>query len=142
MKVKIVIAALMLAVLAGCEDGEGLVAVTGPTGDNGATVSGRWTGQIHATVNPFPLVPGELLLTQSGTGVTGTLTINGSRTANVTGNLSGSRITGGWIYTDLCGGNASFTADLQQNATRMTGSYSSSDCLGVAAGSFAFERQP
>lgn len=141
MKSRLLLVAAALVVVSGCEDLDGLYAGS-PTEPTAPTLSGRWTGQINATVEPFPLVPGEMQLTQSGSSVTGTVTINNARTGNITGSLSGTRFTGGWIYTDLCGGSASFSADLLQNGTNLTGSYTSSDCLGSNIGTFSFQKQP
>jgi hypothetical protein len=128
-------------VLVGCEEIDGLQAITGPSDQPPAAVlTGHWTGQITSTTSAFPIVEGSVGLTQVGGSVTGELIINGVRAATFNAVLSGTRLTGTWTYNDLCGGSATFAADLAQNAARFTGTYTSTDCLGTVSGSFTFNR--
>jgi hypothetical protein len=133
--------AAAVLVLAACEDIDGLRAITGPADHApAAMLTGDWAGQITSTTSPFPIVEGELRLTQVAGNITGELIINGVRAATFSAVLSGTRLTGTWAYRDLCGGSATFVADLAQHAARFTGTYTSTDCVGTVSGGFTFDR--
>ncbi len=138
--------ALLAAVvlLAGCEEGDGLTAITGvpqnPGGTN-ATISGRWVGDLTSSRDPFVTFPSVMQLAQTGTAVTGTLTISTGRVANVNGTVSGQRMTGTLSFTDVCGGTATTTVDVVLNGTRLSGAYNLNDCGGNQTGGFVLDRQ-
>jgi hypothetical protein len=133
--------AAALVLLGGCDELDGITAVTNGASIQPTSLSGRWVGDYSSNVS-FTTAQAVMELTQTGGSVTGTLTINGARTANVGGTVTGNRFTGNWSYTDSCGGNANTTADLLQNGTRLSGTYTSSDCLGVTTGGYNLTRQP
>jgi hypothetical protein len=129
--------------LAGCEEGDGLSAILGPVVPSvpGLSVTGRWAGDLSSSRDPFVLFPSVLQLSQSGNNVTGTLTISTGRTAAFNGTLSGSRITGSFSFTDVCGGNATTTADVI-GTTRLNGTYNLNDCSGTSTGGYVLDRGP
>src|SRR5215218_3084702 len=125
------------------------LAILGCGGDSGGpsepsiglNITGTFIGDYTATVDPGTVYQGVLQLSQNGNSVSGTLTSNAGRSANVSGTLSGSRLTATFSFTDACGGAASATADITNTATRLTGNYTASDCLGGYNGGFILDKQ-
>ena len=118
--------------LAACGDGG-----TGPE----INVTGTYIGNYTATSAPGVVYEGVFQLTQSGSQVTGTIVTNNGRSANMSGSISGSRITATFTYTDGCAGSASTTADVSSSGTRLSGTYTSNDCLGTYAGGYSLTKQ-
>jgi len=110
---------------------------TGPT----VNITGTFIGDYTATVDPGVIYQGVLQLTQNGSNVTGTLTTNAGRSANVSGSIAGSRLTATFTFTDGCTGSASTTADVTNNATRLTGNYTANDCVGSYTGGYLLIKQ-
>lgn len=127
-------------VLGACEDHEGIPSII--TGPEDASFAGTWTGDYTSSNNPGAVFVATLQLTQTGTNVAGTLTTSPGRSANLTGTVSGSRLTANWTWTDLCAGSAAATLDMAASRSRITGSYSSNDCLGLTSGGLILDRQP
>lgn len=113
----------------------------GSTGPSALNITGTFIGDYTATVDPGTVYQGVLQLTQNGSSVTGTLTTNAGRSANVSGSLSGARLTATFTFTDGCTGLASATADVTASATRLTGNYTATDCLGSYSGGFILDKQ-
>jgi hypothetical protein len=111
---------------------------TGPTSLN---ITGTFIGDYTATIDPGSVYQGVLQLTQHVSNVSGSLTTNAGRSANVSGSLSGTRLTASFNFTDSCGGSANATADITNGATRLTGNYTASDCLGTYSGGFILDKQ-
>ena len=104
-------------------------------------VTGTFIGSYTATLSPGVTYEGVLQLTQSGSQVTGTLTTTAGRSANLSGSISGSRITATFTYTDGCAGSASTTADVSSSGTQLSGTYTTTDCLGTYAGGYSLTKQ-
>lgn len=105
------------------------------------SVSGTYIGDYTNSADPGVVYQGVLQLTQTGGRVTGTLTTNAGRTAAIAGAVDGQRLTVTFTYTDGCSGTASSAADVVQGGTRITGNYSSTDCLGRTAGGYVLVKQ-
>jgi hypothetical protein len=118
--------------LAACGDGG-----TGPE----INVTGTYIGNYTATSDPGVTYEGVLQLTQSGSQVTGTLATNSGRSANISGSISGSRITATFTYTDGCAGSASTTIDISNSGTQLSGTYTATDCTGTYAGGYSLTKQ-
>ena len=133
-------AVLALLAAVGCGGGEGIVSVISPT--TGAPFSGTWRGSYTNTADLGTVFQGVMQLTQTGNSVSGTLTTNEPRSANVTGTVAGTRLNLTFAYTDGCFGGASSVADLVQNPTRLIGTYTSNDaCFGTTSGDYFLDRQ-
>jgi hypothetical protein len=79
-----------------------------------------------------------LHLVQTGTRVTGSLkSEQRRRTARFDGEAHGARITGTLTFTDRCGGTATVTLLMIDQARRLDGSYDAQDCEGAHSGEFA-----
>ena len=128
-------AAVAIALYACGDDGNG------STGPSGVNVTGTFIGDYTAVIEPGVVYQGVLQLTQSGNSVSGTLTTNAGRSASVSGSISGTRLTATFNFTDSCAGSASATADITNNATRLTGNYTANDCVGSYSGGFALDKQ-
>jgi hypothetical protein len=130
----------LLAVM-GCGDGEGIVSVIGPpTGT--APFAGTWRGSYTNTAELGTVFTAVMQLTQTGNSVSGTLTTNEPRAANVSGTVTGNRLNATFAYTDGCVGGASTVADLVQNPTRLIGTYTSNDaCFFNTSGDYFLDRQ-
>ncbi len=126
--------AAALAVLPACGDGGNEPA---PPAD----YTGTWAGDYTVSLQPGVVYQGTLIVSQSGGNITGTLTTNAGRTANVTGTISGNRLTATFTYTDGCAGSASATAQLSADQQTVTGAYQSTDCLGSYTGTFVLQSQ-
>lgn len=114
----------------------------GGNGPSGAlNIAGTFIGDYTATVDPGTVYQGVLQLSQSGSNVSGTLTTNAGRSANVSGSISGTNLTATFTFTDGCSGSASTTADITSSATRLTGNYTANDCLGGYTGGFILDKQ-
>lgn len=111
---------------------------TGP--GNGVSLTGTFIGDYTASANPGVIYQGVLQLTQAESHVTGTLTTNAGRSANFSGDVSGSRLSGTLTFTDGCSGSATSTADIADSGRRLAGNYSASDCLGPYTGGYLLVR--
>ena len=113
--------------------------VTGPEID----VTGIWVGSYTAPTLLLPSVTynGVIEFVQSGSKIAGNLTTNAERSAIISGSISGTRITATFTYMDTCGGSASAMADVTGYGTRLSGTYTSNDCLGTYSGSYNFSKQ-
>lgn len=127
-------------VLGACEDHGGIPSII--TGPQDASFAGTWTGDYTSSNNPGEVFQATLQLAQTGRSVSGTLTTSPGRSANLTGSVMGSRLTANWTWTDLCAGTAGVTLDMAASGTRITGSYSSNDCLGLTTGGLVLDKQP
>lgn len=133
-------AVVVLLAAVGCGEGAGIVSVVTPT--SGATLTGTWRGPYTNTANLGTVFQGVMQLTQTGNSVSGTLTTNEPRSANVSGTFTGNRLNATFAYTDGCIGGASTVADLVQNPTRLIGTYTSNDgCFGSTSGDYFLDRQ-
>ncbi len=110
-------------------------------GPNTPNLTGTFSGDYTVSLDPGTIYQAALHLTQNGSAVSGTLTTNAGRSANVTGSVSGTRLTGSVTFTDGCGGAASTTADITNNGTRLIGNYTANDCLGQYTGTYTLIRQ-
>jgi hypothetical protein len=119
----------------------GSLACGGESFPGASSVAGTWIGDYTSSASPGSMFQGVLQLTQSGTTVTGTLTTNAGRSANVSATLNGLQLSGTLTYTDACTGSATTTADIVQSGSRLTGSYSSTDCLGPTTGGYSLVKQ-
>jgi hypothetical protein len=101
---------------------------------------GRWTGTYTNSSQPDLVFQAVLQLTQNDETITGTLTVGSSRSATVSGEVSGDQMDATFTYTDECGGTASSTADLSDDTVppTLTGQYAAIDCLGESSGEFDF----
>lgn len=101
------------------------------------------TTAMHYTAasNPGVVYQGVLQITQTGASVSGTLTTNAGRSANVGGSVSGTRFTGTFNFTDSCAGSATATADIVSSGTQLTGNYMANDCTGSYSGGFLLVKQ-
>ena len=118
--------------LAACGDGG-----TGPE----INVTGTYIGNYTATSAPGVVYEGVFQLTQSGSQVTGTIVTNTGRSANLSGSISGSRITATFTYTDGCAGSASTTIDISNSGTQLSGTYTATDCTGTYSGGYSLTIQ-
>jgi hypothetical protein len=133
-------AVLALLAVIGCGGGEGVVSIIGPP--TSGTLTGTWRGSYTNTAELGTVFQGVMQLTQTGNSVSGTLTTNEPRSANVTGTFTGNRLNATFAYTDGCIGGASTIADLVQNPTRLIGTYASNDaCFGSTSGDYFLDRQ-
>jgi hypothetical protein len=128
---KLMLTAALAVMIAGCGNS------TGPA----ASLTGTFIGSYTATADPGVVYQGVLQLTQNGANVTGTFTTNAGRSATMAGTVSGSRVTGSYVFTDGCAGSASTTADVTNGGTELTGNYSASDCLGTYSGGYVLTKQ-
>ena len=126
--------AAALAVLPACGDGGSEPA---PLAD----YTGTWVGEYTVSLQPGVIYVGTLVVSQTGSSITGTLSTNAGRTADVTGTISGNRLTATFTYTDSCTGTASATAQLSANQQTVTGTYQSTDCNGSYTGAFVLTAQ-
>ena len=136
---RLLICAAFIFGVGACGGDSGGPSDPGPT--PGLNITGTFIGDYTATADPGTVYQGVLQLTQSGSSVSGSLTTNAGRSANVSGTLSGSRLTASFNFTDACGGSASAIADITNSATRLTGNYTASDCLGGYSGGFLLDQQ-
>jgi hypothetical protein len=134
---KIIIGAAITLALSAC--GGDSSGTTGPSAP--LNIAGTFIGDYTATVDPGTVYQGVLQLAQSGSNVSGTLTTNAGRSANVSGTVSGTRLTATFTFTDGCTGSASTTADITNGTSRLTGNYSANDCVGSYTGGFALNKQ-
>jgi hypothetical protein len=113
--------------------------------DNGPTTPadyvGTWVGDYTVSLQPGTTYQGVMTVAQSGNAVTGTLGTDAGRTADVTGTVSGTRLTGRFTYTDGCDGSATFSATISSGGTQVDGTYQSVDCLGTYSGAFSLTKQ-
>jgi hypothetical protein len=126
--------AAALAVLPACGDGGNEPA---PPAD----YTGTWVGEYTVSLQPGVTYVGTLVVTQTGSTITGTLSTTAGRTADVTGTISGSQMTATFTYTDGCAGSASATAQLSADKLTVTGTYQSTDCIGSYSGTFTLASQ-
>jgi hypothetical protein len=105
------------------------------------TLTGTFIGSYTAAPTPGVVYEGVAQLTQTGGSVSGTLTTNAGRSANIAGSLTGSRLTATFTFTDTCAGSASTTADIVDGGDRLTGNYQATDCLGSYSGGYNLTRQ-
>jgi hypothetical protein len=110
---------------------------TGPSVD----ITGTFIGDFTSSLTPGAMYQETLQLTQSGSNVSGTLTTNTGRSGTVSGSVSGTRLTATVTLTDVCGGSSETTADITDNATRLTGNYAADDCFGSYTGGFVLDKQ-
>jgi len=113
----------------------------GTTGPSVPNIAGTWSGTYTASVNPGVVYQAVFQLSQSGANISGTFTSNAGRSANLSGSISGTRLTGTSTFSDGCTGTASNTADITNNATRLTGNYTANDCIGAYSGGFVYNKQ-
>jgi hypothetical protein len=104
-------------------------------------ISGTWIGAYTNTNNPGLVAEGVLQLEQDGADVTGTLTTNVGRRADVIGEVTDLGFVATFVYTDTCAGTAETTADIVANGTRLVGNYTSSDCIGDTGGGYSLAKQ-
>ena len=114
---------------------------TGAATGSQVNVTGTFIGSYTATSDPGVTYEVVLQLTQSGSQVTGTLATNIGRSANLSGSISGSRITGTYTFTDGCAGSASTIADVSSSGTQLTGTYTTTDCTGTYSGGYSLTKQ-
>ncbi|MBP2647259.1 MAG: hypothetical protein H6Q77_883 [Gemmatimonadetes bacterium] len=126
--------AAALAVLPACGDG-------GSAPTTPANYTGTWVGDYTVSLQPGVTYVGTLVVSQTGSSITGTLTTNAGRTANVSGIISGRHMTATFTYTDGCVGSASATANLSADGQTVTGQYQSTDCIGSYTGTFVLRAQ-
>lgn len=129
-----VLLAAALVLLPACGDGD-----NEPTPP--ADYNGTWIGDYTVSLQPGAVYEGVLTVTGSGNTYTGTLSTNAGRSADVSGTVSGNRLTGTFTYTDGCDGSATFSASLSSDGERVTGSYQSDDCIGRYSGTFSLAKQ-
>ena len=122
-----------------------LVLLVACGGDGGAPrdadVNGTWIGTYTNTRAAGIVYQGVLQLDQTGDQVTGTLTTNAGRSADVVGEVGETELTATFTYTDSCEGTAETTADITENGTVLTGNYTSVDCTGTTSGGYVLEKQ-
>jgi len=114
---------------------------SGGGGSSVLNIQGTFIGDYTAVLQPGVVYQGTLQLSQSGDSVSGTLTTTAGRSANVSGSVSGTQLTCTFTFTDNCTGTASATADITNSATRLTGNYTATDCLGTYSGGFLLDKQ-
>ena len=125
----------------GCGGDSPTGSATGSATGSQVNVTGTFIGSYTATSDPGVTYEVVLQLTQSGSQVTGTLATNIGRSANLSGSISGSRITATFTYTDGCGGSASTIADVSSSGTQLSGTYTATDCTGTYAGGYSLTKQ-
>jgi hypothetical protein len=104
---------------------------------------GTWTGSYPNSASPDLVFQASLQLSQDGDDITGTLTTNAGRSATVSGSVSGDQMEATLTYTDECDGTATTTADLVDETVppSLTGTYSSTDCVGETTGGYDLVKQ-
>jgi hypothetical protein len=104
---------------------------------------GTWTGSYTNSASPDVGFQATLQLSQDGDDITGTLTTNAGRSATVSGSVSGDQMEATLTYTDGCNGTATTTADLGDETVppSLTGTYSSTDCVGETTGGYSLVKQ-
>lgn len=129
--------AVALALCACGGDGGGL------TGPSTPDITGTFLGDCTVSIDTVVVYQAVLELVQSADSVSGTLalTATANRLANLSGSVSGTRLIGMFTFTGSCPGTASVAADIANDGTRLTGSYSASDCYGSYSGAFSLDKQ-
>ena len=114
----------------------GLVACGDDEGPNAADIAGTWSGTWTTTDAPSTVA--VLELEQDGTEVTGSLALTTGRTATITnGQVDENTFSFSLEDDDTeCPGTIEMTGDVQEDATRLSGTYISTDCEGSTEGSF------
>ena len=121
---------LAAAVALGCGGGGD----DGLTGTQDVNVTGTWDAIVTVT-GGTQLPEGTefgavLVITQSGTTATGTSVAEGGFVGQLSGTISGRSLEFTITQGDPCPGSFSGTATVNGSNTRMSGSYSGSDCNG------------
>lgn len=111
---------------------------TGPEADMTGTFIGDYTKSIEGGSEVHEAV---LQMTQSESGVTGTLTTSTGRAADVSGSITGSRLETDMTFTDDCGGSAAAKLDITDGGNRLVGNYAIADCGGTYSGGLDLARQ-
>ncbi len=125
---------MVIAMTVGCGGDDG----NGPSGLN---ITGTFQGQVTASPAPGAVTQATLVLTQSGTAITGSYSDENGRSATVAGTLSGTHVDGTATYTDACGGSATSDSDVSNNGNTLTGTFTANDCIGLYTGSFTYTKQ-
>jgi hypothetical protein len=128
---------VLVAAVVGCSD-------SGGPDDNGLQINGTWAGDYTNTVTPGVIYEAVLQLDQEGTQVTGFLTSNAGRSANIVNGAvddANGQFTATFEFTDECGGIAETSADIVDGASRLVGNYTMTDCNGSSAGGYNLARQ-
>jgi hypothetical protein len=104
---------------------------------------GTWSGSYTNSASPDVVFQAALQLSQDGDDITGTLTTDAGRSATVGGEVSGDQMEATFTYTDECDGTATTAADLvdETDPPSLTGTYSSTDCLGETTGEYSLIKQ-
>jgi hypothetical protein len=127
--------------------GLALIVLLSACGDNSEPdtpqYQGTWTGSYTNSASPDLEFQAELELSQDGDDITGSLITNAGRSATVSGSVSGDRMEATFTYTDECDGTATTEADLvdETDPPTLTGTYSSTDCLGETTGGYSLIKQ-
>ena len=102
-------------------------------------ITGSFVGTIAVGTGSTQAV---VQLAQNGAAISGTLTTATGRSATVVGSLSGTRLSGTFTFTDVCGGTASVTAGVGHSGTELTGNFMANDCTGSYPGTFVLDKTP
>lgn len=110
------------------------------TGPSAPDITGTFIGDYTVSLEPGVLYEAELELNHSVDEVFGTLTVTSGRSADFSGSVSGTQVTGTFTFTDNCPGTASATANITNNGTRLTGDYIADDCIGSYTGRLILDK--
>jgi hypothetical protein len=106
-----------------------------------ANFQGTFAGDFTVSSTLGTLYHGTLQLAQSGRAVIGTLSVVSLRNASVAGTIDGTTASMTFTYSDNCGGTGTVVADLLQNGTLLTGTYTNQDCTSGLTGGFSLTKQ-
>ena len=114
----------------------GLVACSDDEGPNPANIAGTWSGTWTTTDAPSTVA--VLELEQDGTEITGSLALATGRTATITDGQVDEDTFSFTLEDDdtECPGTIDMTGNVQEDATRLTGTYISTSCEDSTEGSF------
>jgi hypothetical protein len=104
-----------------------------------ANVQGVWDGMIRGADSTQQ--PITLTLTQNGTSVTGTSTVQGVPAGNVTGAVSGQTFTFTLAQAGDCPSSFSGSGIVEGSGNQMSGSFAGGDCVGADSGAFTATRR-
>jgi hypothetical protein len=107
-----------------------------------ANFQGTFAGDLALSSTPGTLYHATMQLAQGGHALTGTIMIASLRNAVVSGTIDGTTATLTFAYTDQCAGTATAIANLVQNGTVLSGTYSNQDCTSGLTGGFSLTKQP
>lgn len=110
-----------------------------PSGASSVNLTGTWDATY--TFTGFS-VGSAITLTQSGNNLTGTYVVSGGfPTGQVTGTVSGNNVTFHFAQDPPCLGTFNGSGTLSNNARRITGSYTGSDCSGSLSPTFVANKR-